>query len=200
LEQLRFAPPSLSARDKLGSAVALAGDQALVGAPGDDGLGANSGAVWALDAGLQRVFFESAEYVALEGNTPSVVVTVGRDPAPYTGFLDRALTVGYATSDLTARGVDTLRFAQCMDLPLQAREGCGDYLQTAGEVTFAPGDATVSFVVYVVNDLCHEHYPEYFLVTLSVPGGPALAGEDYVARVRIDDDDLDRPDCKHDFL
>ena len=85
-------------------------------------------------------------------------------------------------------------------MPVAAREGCGDYLQTAGEATFAPGDASVNFVVYVVNDLCHEHHPEYVLLTLSLPGGGPLGGEDYVSRIRIDDDDFDQPPCAHAFL
>ena len=40
------------------------------------------------------------------------------------------------------------------------------------------------FVVLQVNDLCHEHHPEYILLTLSVPGAAALGGEDYIAKVR----------------
>jgi hypothetical protein len=116
------------------------------------------------------------------------------------GGLSRALTIAYATSDLTAKGIDTAKFAECMNRPVAAREGCGDYLMVAGEVTFEPGDASVNFVVYLVNDLCHEHHPEYLLVTLSVPGAGAAQGEDFIARVRIDDDDLGGQYCANAFL
>jgi hypothetical protein len=191
-EQLRVVPPTLAARDGLGSSVALGGWAGVFGLPGDDGGGQNAGAVAVVDLAASRCFFDSAEYVAVEGEGGGrAVVTVSRDPR----FASRALTVAYATSDLTARGVDTLRFAACLNLPLAARAGCGDYLQTAGEATFAPGDASVNFAVYVMNDLCHEHHPEYVLLTLSVPGGGPLGGEDYVSRLRIDDDDLDRQPC-----
>ncbi len=47
----RLSPPTLSARDAFGASVALAGRSAWVGAPGDDGLGRNTGAAFALDTG-----------------------------------------------------------------------------------------------------------------------------------------------------
>jgi len=192
-EQMRIVPPTLAARDGLGSSVALQGWAGLFGLPGDDGVGQNAGAAVVADLAVSRCYFDSAEYVAVEGEGGGrVVITVSRDPR----FSARALSIAYATSDLTARGVDTLRYAECLDLPLAERAGCGDYLQTAGEATFAPGDASVNFVVYVMNDLCHEHHPEYVLLTLSVPGGGPLGGEDYISRIRIDDDDLNRPPCE----
>jgi hypothetical protein len=86
-----------------------------------------------------------------------------------------------------------------LDLPLADRgargSGCGDYLQVAGEVTFGAGEAHASFSVFLVNDLCHEHHPEYVLVTLSVPGAGRTGGEAYTATLCIDDDDLARPAC-----
>jgi hypothetical protein len=198
-QTMRLSPPSLAARDGFGAtAVALDGETVVVGAHGDDGLGRNAGAVYTLDVGLQRCYFESAEFVGLEGHDARVVVSVARDPSGEK--LDRALTVAYATSDLTAKGVDSKKYAECLDRPVSAREGCGDYLMTAGEVTFAPGDATVDFTVFLVNDACYEHHPEYFLVTLSIPGAGAAQGEDYIARVRIDDDDLGSAECAHAFL
>jgi hypothetical protein len=137
--------------------VALGASTGAVGAPGDDSFGANAGAAFVVDVGLQRAFFASAEYVGAEGEDAPIVVALGRDPA----HLSRALTVASdrgmnATSDVTARGVDTLRFAECMAAPVAARRaaGCGDYLQVAGEATFAEGRATTSFIVFLVNDAC----------------------------------------------
>ena len=72
--------------------------------------------------------------------------------------------------------------------------------QAAGEVTFAAGDTSVLFVVYLMNDDCLEHYQEYVQLTLSIPGGFAAIGEDYIAKLRIDDDDFDEGECDHSFL
>ena len=196
MEQMRLAPSAAAARDGFGSWVAMDGDVGFVGSPGDDGIGTNAGALHFFDLLSARVFFDSAQYVGVEGSDNAVVVTVSRDAA----LLDRSLTIAFATSDLTAKGVDTLRFNACLDLPVAEREGCGDYLQTAGELTFGAGDATVSFVVYLLNDLCHEHHAEYVLLTLSVPGAGRTGGEDYTATLRIDDDDLERPACYRAFI
>ena len=48
--------------------------------------------------------------------------------------------------------MDTKKVATCMDTVLANREGCGDYLQAAGEVTFAAGATSALFVVYLIND------------------------------------------------
>jgi len=47
---------------------------------------------------------------------------------------------------------------------------------------------------------CLEHYQEYVQLSLSVPGGSAAIGEDYVAKLRIDDDDFTENVCDHMFL
>ena len=60
----------------------------------------------------------------------------------------------------------------------------------ASQLHFAPADYSASFTVYVMDDDCFEEEPEYFVVTLYVPGGAALLGEGYAATVRIDDDDF----------
>jgi hypothetical protein len=70
-------------------------------------------------------------------------------------------------------------------------------LQTAGEITFGAKDSEVAFAVFIVNDFCHEHYSEYVLLTMSIPGAQAIGGEDYIARIRIDDDDADKPVCSN---
>ena len=73
-------------------------------------------------------------------------------------------------------------------------------MQTAGEVTFAAGDSSVNFVISIVNDFCNEHYPEYVQLTLSIPGSAAIGGEEYYAKLRIDDDDFAYSECTHEFL
>lgn len=69
--------------------------------------------------------FRLKRFVGLEGRDASVVVTISRDVTR----LDRPLTVAYATSDLTARGMDSLAFAECEDRAVSDRGDCGDYLQ-----------------------------------------------------------------------
>mmetsp|Transcript_20544 Transcript_20544/g.26727 ORF Transcript_20544/g.26727 Transcript_20544/m.26727 type:complete len:275 (-) Transcript_20544:136-960(-) len=192
-EQMRLSPPSLAARDQFGKSVAIFQDSAFVGIPGDDGNGNNVGAIAMFDLSIQRCFFMSAEFVVVEGEQPHVVVTIGRDSE----WLGRPLTVSFATSDLTARGVDPLKYEECMNMPLEDRgQSCGgDYLQTAGEITFGPKDSEVAFAVFIINDLCPEHYPEFILLTMSIPGAQAVGGEDYLSRIRIDDDDEAHFEC-----
>jgi len=195
-EQMKLVPPALRARDGLGTSVALSGVTAFGGANGDDGMGNNAGTVYQYDIKMQRVYFDSAEYYATEGDNSDVTITISRD-ADYIGH---PLTVAYATSDLTAKGIDPLRYADCLSMPVAAREGCGDYVQTSGEVTFAVGDSAVNFVIDLVNDFCKEHYSEYVQLTLSIPGSTALGGEEYYAKLRIDDDDFTYTECTHEFL
>jgi hypothetical protein len=196
MEQMKLVPPQLKARDGLGTSVALSGVTAFVGANGDDGMGNNAGAAYQYDIKMQRVYFDFAEYYATEGDNADVTITISRD-ADYTGH---ALTVAYATSDVTAKGIDSLRYIECENTAVSAREGCGDYVQTAGEVTFAAGDSSVNFVISIVNDFCNEHYPEYVQLTLSIPGSAAIGGEEYYAKLRIDDDDFAYSECTHEFL
>merc|ERR1711988_1560249 len=190
-ERFKVQPPDYGPRAEFGYALALTGTSMIVGAPSDDGLSENAGAVYAYDIKVQRVSFTLAQYVALEGSDNFVTINLVRDSA----FAHEALTVEYATSDLTAKGVDRARYDECVELPNALRIGCGDYLQTTGEVTFAAGTSTALFQVYIVNDLCYEHNMEYVQLTLSIPGSAALQGENYFAKLRIDDDDFDDTTC-----
>ena len=52
-----------------------------------------------MDVGLQRVYFRSAEFYGTEGTDTYVTVYIDRDE----DYADEALTVAYATSDLTAK-------------------------------------------------------------------------------------------------
>lgn len=43
-----------------------------------------------------------------------------------------------------------------------------------------------------MDDFCFERDAEFVGLTLSIVGGDAVAGEEYVALLRIDDDDMAR--------
>lgn len=51
-------------------------------------------------------------------------------------YVDTISSIGYSTSDLSARGIDKNKFSSCLDLPVDLRQECGDYEQTTGEVSF----------------------------------------------------------------
>jgi hypothetical protein len=179
-----YAPDGF-ARDRFGGDIALSGYTAAIGAAGVDGGGKNAGAAYLLDTEFQRVSFFQNEYVALEGTDSRVTITIVRD----SDYTDTVLTIGYSTSDLTATGVDSDKVTYCETLAAARRDGCGDYQQTAGEVTFAKGSASATFTVNIMNDFCYERYMEYVQLTLNVPGGGPISGEGYMATIRIDDND-----------
>lgn len=89
-------------------------------------------------------------------------MTLLRDLPVYAG----AMVVEYATSDLTARGVDEAKYEACMQMSpqLRAAAGCGDYLHATGVVVFEPGAASAGFTVSIVDDLCRERFMEYIQV------------------------------------
>lgn len=91
-----------------------------------------------------------------------VTLTLLRDLDVYAG----AMVVEYATSDLTAQGVDDKQYADCLLMSPQYRAaaGCGDYLRSAGAVVFAPGATSAGFTVSIVDDLCRERFMEYIQV------------------------------------
>ncbi|CAM9525514.1 unnamed protein product, partial [Sphacelaria rigidula] len=113
-------------------------------------------------------------------------------------YSDDWFTVAFATSDLTARGIDSDAYRECSALPVGNRTPgvCGDYEQTTGELTFEPGETERSFFVRIMDDHCRERYPEYIQLSLSIPGGGALQGEQYMSKLRIDDDDRHRQECQ----
>jgi len=53
------------------------------------------------------------EFRVLEGTNNIATITVLRDVNVYSG----AMTLGYATSDLSAMGVDPTKFADCLGIP-----------------------------------------------------------------------------------
>lgn len=128
------------------------------------------------------------EYAVSEGRGKVATVTLIRDAAIYSG----RVVLEYATSDLTARGIDTTKFDACMMLSVRERglAGCGDYEQTTGQMVIEAGDMSGGFTVRIMDDLCFERFMEYLQVTIAVPGSAALQSERMSAKVRIDDNDF----------
>ena len=122
--------------------------------------------------------------MATEGQG-SIKIFVERDQLCSNG----RYSLAYSTSDLTAVGVDTAKFDDCMSTPSPDRDGCGDYEQTSGVVTFNPGEQHAYFVIRIVDDLCIENHLEYVQLNLHQIGGSPLHGEGFRAKLRIDDED-----------
>ena len=182
-----------TARDAFGSSVAIAGNIIAVGAVGNDGYQPDAGAIYLYNSGFAAASFQSDEFEALEGTHADIQIYVQRNPQVYAG----ELVLEYATSDLTATGVDTARFDECMALATNLRgpSKCGDYEQTSGFVVIPAGSNTAGFGIRIMNDLCHERFLKYVQITLSVPGAGALQGNAVSARLRIDDDDFLEKEC-----
>lgn len=89
-------------------------------------------------------------------------VTMIRDLDVYDG----ELVLEYATSDLTARGVDSAKFAECLTIPTADRSpaACGDYEQTAGLMVIKSGVTTGGFTVNIMDDYCYERDLKYIQV------------------------------------
>ena len=187
LETARLQAPERMARAFLGSGVAFAGRSVFGGQPGSMAFGSSAGDALVWDTDVLRVRFLAAEFAAVEGFQPTATITIVRDFE----YAQNELTVGYSTEDLTARGIDDDCWLQCSGGPVDSAPttGCGDYVQTAGVTTFGKGEIAAFFYVNIVDDPCTES-AEYVQLSLSVPGAPALQGEQFLARLRIDDDDF----------
>ena len=105
-----------------------------------------------------------------------------------TGELTRPLSVGYATSDITAVGTSSADADLCFSYPSSHRGECGDYVQTNGIATFEAGVSLVHIRVYVMEDFCPEP-TEYFRLQLYVPGGDVIMGPEFSVTIEINDDD-----------
>ncbi|TMW60197.1 hypothetical protein Poli38472_000239 [Pythium oligandrum] len=181
--------PKKQARAQFGFSVALDRTTLFVGAPllSTTLLKPKAGQVFAYDAGFATVRFTTSVFACVEGNPDGVVsLTIARA----TTDLTQPLTIGYATEDVNAYAIDQLKYAACLKIPITQRRDCFDYVQTAGEITFAAGEMSKQIIIPILDDTCYEAKEESFIVRLNVPGGEALIGEQYVAQVRIDDDDF----------
>lgn len=107
-------------------------------------------------------------FIILEGSSKFVSLTVLRDLA----IFEEEIVLEYATSDLTAAGVDSAKFASCSILAPRDRghARCGDYEQTAGLVTIPAGEVSGGFTVNIVDDQCRQIYMRFIQVSgLSSP-------------------------------
>ena len=193
VEHAKMQSPDQASGDSFGQSVAIDKQTLAVGAPGNSGTGlSNTGAAYVANAGFASISFQSAEVQVLEGTDSVARVFVVRNVDVYSG----PLTFEFATSDLTAQGVDSAHYTYCTSvLPTLERgsNNCGDYEQTRGTVVMT-GTST-SFAINIVDDLCKERNMEWFQVTLSIPGGNALQGEFMSMKVRIDDNDFLLNEC-----
>ena len=98
----------------------------------------------------------------IEGFDSQAAVLLERDVLIYSG----EMTLHYATSDLTAQGVDSLKFAACQKLATLERGAalCGDYEQSRGTVTIPAGYSSGTFSINIMNDLCKEPFMKYIQV------------------------------------
>ncbi|ETO79672.1 hypothetical protein F444_05651 [Phytophthora nicotianae P1976] len=195
-EVLKLQYPQKQRQSRFGAVIDLDGSDLIVGAPGISisPVLPQSGRAFAYDLAVAGVKFTNSWFACVEGNVDGLVgLTLSRSAA--TNNLTRPLTVGYATEDRSAVGVDALKFAACMKVPSTQRKDCGDYQQTAGEATFAAGETSKLVTIPIMEDMCLEQWEKHFVVRLQVPGGEPLLGEDFIARVRIDDDDFTGEPC-----
>lgn len=186
--------PKKQQQSRFGSSLSLDRYSLLVGAPGfsTTPLLYQVGQIFAYDIAFATVQFTAPLFYCVEGNSDGVVsLAITRSSSN----LSLPLTVGYATEDLNAQAVDSLKYKACMLIPVTQRKDCLDYQQVAGEITFAAGETSKQILIPIIDDLCNEVMPEYFVVRLNVPGGEALLGENYITRVRIDDDDFSSDLC-----
>jgi hypothetical protein len=184
-ELAKISPPDVAARDHFGSSIAIGGTFAVMGAIGRDSHAENGGDAVVYDMEWVRVKFSSVEFVAMEGQRV-VKIFVERD------LLSSAMrySIAYSTTDLSARGVDTVTFDQCLSVPASQRTECGDYEVSSGKVTFNPGEQSTYFELRIMDDNCIERHLEYVQLNLYQLGGTLLHGENFRAQLRIDDDDM----------
>merc|ERR1711865_63650 len=191
-ETARIMARDFAARDHFGHSVALSSYTLFAGAPLDDTMGLNGGAVYSHDTQFVRLGFRQKIFRVMENVfSKRAEVQVIRE-----GDLSTPLIIGYATSDLSALGIDQMKYDACLAIPQGDRKSdCGDYRHTSGELEFLASQKASSFFVPVMEDSCYEHGVEVFRVTLQIPGGGAILGEGYSAVVRIDDDDFLNDPC-----
>ena len=179
VEDARITPPDVNSGDGFGAAVSVDGVGAAIGAPGAH---QGNGATFLFDLTTTSIRFRQTEYPVTERDT-EVKIFLVRDER----FVHRVSTIGYSTSDLTARGVDTAKYQQCIRLEHHLREDCGDYEHTSGTVSFPIGVSEVYFTIGIVDDDVREPNLEYAQLLLHLPGGGPLQGEQYRSKLRIDD-------------
>jgi hypothetical protein len=178
-EDAKFSPPNIGEGHRFGGSISLSGSTALFGTVSE------SKDAFLFDLKWYGVRFKQNEYIARE-DAGEVNIEVVRDKGFYLG----EVSIGYSTSDLTALGVTKDHFEKCLLLSLRNRTGCGDYEQAFGFVTFQNNQSSTSFQIRIMNDAFRERNMKYVHLSMHIPGGSVLHGEDFRAHLRIDDDDF----------
>jgi len=193
IESARIQAPDGYAYDNFGESISLSNFNIMIGSPGQDGIAENAGSVYGFNVGFLSLSFQKVEFPVFEGVHTYAAVTILRDPSIYNGDL----AINYATSDLSAQGVDFYKFEECLGLPVSERgiSGCGDYELTQGTMTILSNAYSSGFTVRIMNDLCKEDFSKYIQVTISIPGSGVIIGNDLTALIRIDDDDYNEKLC-----
>lgn len=181
-EDSKFALPDIKARDLFGTSLAIDGITAIICSPGRDSYVDNGGGAFVYDMEWIRVKFSKVEFGVLERDG-HVKIYIERDLS----WNNDQYSIAYSVSDLTAIGVDSTKYEECMTMPLYDRDGCGDYEQTSGVVTFNSGENEAYFTIRVVEDWCIENNMEYAQLNLHQIGGSPLHGEGYRAQLRLMD-------------
>ncbi len=185
-EHAKLTPPDLSGNNLFGSDVKISGETFFATAKGDESCcGKSVGAAFSFDMSWNNVRFSKIEYEALEGRDNHVFVQVLRNAST----MNRNMTIGYSTRDLSASGADKNKVDKCLKIPVSERNGCGDYEQTSGILVFESGTLSAGFKIRIIDDNCWERHMKYIQLNLHVPGGAIIQGEQYRAQLRIDDDD-----------
>jgi hypothetical protein len=127
------------------------------------------------------------------GAQTSAVVTIVDRETPRLQFATAVYTVAEAAGSVTLTvqrvGPTTAQnTVQYMLAGVTATGGGVDFDSTGGILTFAPGVASRTIVVPIVNDTINES-AETFTVTLSSPTGGAILGTPSLATVTITDND-----------
>lgn len=209
---------------ELGAAVLLpSSQQAIAGMPGEPTPAGGSGllATWSLawsrlsfsahnftapgalphwTASLDQSSFLTAglgmhiqNFHVLENLHPGYVTI----PVYRAGPATERVHIAYATQDLSATGISTAAFDECLQLPAEQRDayGCGLYEHTQGVLEFAPGIARRDITVRLMDDACwSSDSVRLFAVQLGLPGGMPLTGPEHRVIVRVDDNDSVKPE------
>jgi hypothetical protein len=132
-----------------------------------------------VSAAASNLQFSAANYPVNEA-AGSVTITVSR-----TGDTSGTASVAYSTADLDnftvgCGAVTGNAFARC------------DFATSVDTLTFAPGEATKSFQIPIINDSLAEG-PETFQVVLSNPTGANLVSPSTATVIIADDDGVTGP-------
>ena len=102
IEHSKVQPPDSVSQDWFGQDIAISDGFLAIGSSGQDGRAVDGGSVYLYSLEFSAVYMAQAEFYAYEGEENFIAITVLRDTDVYDG----QLVLEYATSDLTARGVD----------------------------------------------------------------------------------------------